>query len=75
LFQEDNYGENGPNIRRDDDNDDDGEEEEYTLLYIKLKTHHNRLHNGTAVQNNEQELTLHGFFSPSPPHTLLYCCM
>jgi hypothetical protein len=37
LFQEDNYGEKGPDIRNDDD-DDGKEEEEYTLLYVKLKT-------------------------------------
>jgi len=63
-LQEDNYGEKGPNIRSDDD-------DEHTLLYITLKVHHNRSYNRRAVQNNKQELTLCGFFSPSPTHAVV----
>jgi len=63
LFQEDNYGEKGPNIRRDDD--------EYTLLYIKLKVDRIRSYNRRAVQNSKQELTLCSFFSSSPTHAVV----
>jgi hypothetical protein len=41
------------------------------LMYINLKLHHNRSYNTTAVQKNEQELTLWGFLRPSPKHCFI----